>query len=740
MGGIKKFKKNEKGENIRFITRNAAARKLQVSLNLFRKLCILKGIHPRDPKKRLHGKNKTYYYTKDIRFLQHEPLIQLLRDRKTFAKREKRLKEKKDFAALEQFIKSRPNTSIDHIVRERYPSFQDAIKDLDDCLTLVHLFASMDSSPKVRENHILACATLCREFQTYVTKAKCLRKVFVSIKGIYYQAEIMGETVTWLTPINYINKKEKAVDYGVMISFLEFYEVMLRFVNYRLYNSIGLKYPPTVDMQRLNNGDYLSAMITETSTTTTTTTTTTSSKKQPQLSKEEMSKQKEINELSKTFKEADDEDDEDEEDTTGGKLELTSKGISKDFEDLVHDGEQDDTAKVGQIIDVANLFRGLKFFVSRECPKHALEFVITSFGGEVSWEGGAFSEGDQTITHQIVDRNAQNDKIHHNREYVQPQWVFDSVNTKILLDVTEYKQGSIPPPHLSPFVEYDEDSYIPARKAVLDELIGQKGFGDAKVPTTITDIMTQDDEDEDDEEEKDSDEESDDDDDIAAIESRYMRELKTEENKKRKAAEADDEDNEDEEDEEIEDVDDNEVVEDSEDSEDEAERLQKAKLKKKQSKEKEELQMAEMMIRKKDRWLYNRIKSRNEAADRHKNKLITKRDRVEKGQTVDGIPKSEITRVKSSVHQNINTVPKYVPKAQAEAQAAKPKTSSKPAAAAKPSSAAKPAATPSKQSTTKTTPTTKPTTPTKKQTQTTTSSLPKKAPVAAASNKKQKTK
>jgi pescadillo protein len=75
-------------------------------------------------------------------------------------------------------------------------------------------------------------------------------------------------------------------------------------------------------------------------------------------------------------------------------------------------------------------------------PKESLLFLIRAFGGSVSWEGeGApYPESDERITHQVVDRPTQGHRF-LSREYVQPQWVYDSANNRLLLPTEDYAAG-----------------------------------------------------------------------------------------------------------------------------------------------------------------------------------------------------------------------------------------------------------------------------------------------------------
>jgi pescadillo len=84
----KKQKKNHRGLDATYIGRSKCINMLQVSLKDFRRLCILKGIYPREPSKiPKNKKGQSFYHLKDIRSIAHEPILQKFRDMKAFMKK-----------------------------------------------------------------------------------------------------------------------------------------------------------------------------------------------------------------------------------------------------------------------------------------------------------------------------------------------------------------------------------------------------------------------------------------------------------------------------------------------------------------------------------------------------------------------------------------------------------------------------------------------------------------------------
>jgi hypothetical protein len=118
-------RKGEEGAAKTYITRNRALKLLQLPLADFRRLCILKGVYPREPQSRKKVNkgstpNSTFYYTKDIRFLLHEPVLRTFREQKTFAKKLARALGKEDYTKAKDLTGHRPRYSLDHIVKERH--------------------------------------------------------------------------------------------------------------------------------------------------------------------------------------------------------------------------------------------------------------------------------------------------------------------------------------------------------------------------------------------------------------------------------------------------------------------------------------------------------------------------------------------------------------------------------------------------------------------------------------------
>ena len=90
----------------------------------------------------MKGADKTYYHLKDLKILEHDDLIDKFRQIKTALKKWKKMQGRKEYKAAEEIKADLPRYSLSHVIRERYPSFNDALRDLDDALCLVSLFAN----------------------------------------------------------------------------------------------------------------------------------------------------------------------------------------------------------------------------------------------------------------------------------------------------------------------------------------------------------------------------------------------------------------------------------------------------------------------------------------------------------------------------------------------------------------------------------------------------------------------
>lgn len=126
----------------------------------------------------------------------------------------------------------------------RYPTFIDALRDLDDALSMCFLFSTFPRTGKCHVQTIQLCRRLTVEFLHYVIAARALRKVsagppgwappallaaplvftelsppssqvFLSIKGIYYQAEVLGQPIVWITPYAFSHDVSMPVGRGL---------------------------------------------------------------------------------------------------------------------------------------------------------------------------------------------------------------------------------------------------------------------------------------------------------------------------------------------------------------------------------------------------------------------------------------------------------------------------------------------------------------------------------------------
>lgn len=159
--------------------------KLFFILWIFRRLCILKGIYPHEPKhKKKVNKGstaaRTFYLLKDIRFLLHEPIVKKFRDYKVlhvwpnschsylwfvnvkcnyvlkcedsilfltsqvFVRKLKRAYAKTEYSSVERLRENKPTYKLDHIIKERWAKLSE-LNMLECCCGLLKRTSSVQT-------------------------------------------------------------------------------------------------------------------------------------------------------------------------------------------------------------------------------------------------------------------------------------------------------------------------------------------------------------------------------------------------------------------------------------------------------------------------------------------------------------------------------------------------------------------------------------------------------------------
>lgn len=297
-----------------------------------------------------------------------------------------------------------PTYSLHHLVKERYPRFQDALGDLDDALTLTYLFAALpgegDISPKVTTK----AQSLAAAWGAYCATTSTITKSFISVKGVYLEANIQDVPIRWVVPHSFVQWMPENVDYRVMMTFFEFYETLLSFVLFKLYSDMGVRYPLTTTTQAAVKGEVMggtSAVLranlrslqdalqsakgnvsaTVTDAVAKTTSSQTDEAQSPPKKKADKKKDKQLAKsmgaaLNSLEPENSDDDDDDEEKDVdiAGPLKVALDSLAEDQARMSVPGGKEQLSD--EAVKRKRLFEGLTFFFSREIPRGYVELVV----------------------------------------------------------------------------------------------------------------------------------------------------------------------------------------------------------------------------------------------------------------------------------------------------------------------------------------------------------------------------
>jgi pescadillo protein len=335
---------------------------------------------------------------------------------------------------------------------------------MQDPLNLVHLFSKLPTNPvpgraTVESETITECARLITEWKLWAIKTHSLRKMFLGIKGIYYECDVPGHKgemirVRWLEAYDFQQHVPTDVDFRILLTFIELYRTLLSFVLYRLYTEENLVYPPPLDEELEKKGETVGAFkLVEKSNTEGVTGT---------ISKKEVKRA--IRGIRSNGATVEDEEEDVEMDGEEDKDEDFVERPAKTEESNVQSAPLTTYNSIVASSSTSKptlLFAPYTFFVSRETSPKTWEFVIRAMGGKAITSLQATSpelakEADQ-ITHVVVDRPMTKERMAEMQGdrkwlWVQPQWVADCINKGKIVDADAYKPGVEQlPSHLSPW-------------------------------------------------------------------------------------------------------------------------------------------------------------------------------------------------------------------------------------------------------------------------------------------------
>lgn len=399
--------KGKKGRRANLIRHDKVLERVALpDIDEFQRLCILRGVYPQVMPKE-ENSPFAYFHKKDLAMINSDPMAWFIRERAVWEKNAKKKQNRK-----EQYGEAAPKAPYAELIRSRYPSFHDALHDLDDALTVVALFAQLSGNADVPSERIAKCRRLLAEFHYYVARTNSLNAGFISVKGYYFMATIDGEKIMWLVPHNFGIPKDDQVNFKVMLDFLELYEHLVGFINASLFIRLQMKYPPTYNKEKWDQSFYIDAI-------------------------EDVFPQEEpvIEAVDVPVVEGEQK----------SRMEAAFASVA------VAEGEQEQGDEDEEPEEDKGIFSNFVFTIHHSVPRDPISFVIKSLGGRIVWDEDS---NDESITHTIIDRVPRERFM--KRTYAQPQWVFDSLNAKTVLplDVTDgsYVPGKELPPHLSPFV------------------------------------------------------------------------------------------------------------------------------------------------------------------------------------------------------------------------------------------------------------------------------------------------